>query len=127
MEKKYKIAVIEDDKILSNVLKEDLEEKGFYVVQAFDGVEGFSLIKSEKPDMILLDIIMPKLDGISLLKQLKDDDEVKDIPVIMLTVFGGYKKIADTIDIGAEAYFIKDQQDMKTVVDTVKDMLESKK
>jgi len=123
---KYKIALIEDDKILSKALKEELEESGFEVLQAYDGEEGFILVQKEKPSLILLDIIMPKLDGISLLKKLKDDEDLKKIPVIMLTVFGSYKKIADTIDIGAEAYFIKDQQNMETVVRSIKEMLESK-
>ncbi len=124
---KFKIALVEDDKVLSNVLKEELEESGFGVIQAYDGVEGFNIVKSEKPDLILLDIIMPKLDGISLLKRLKDDEEVKNIPVVMLTVFGSYEKIASTIEIGAEAYFVKDQQKMSNVVDAVKSMLEGKK
>jgi len=123
---KYRIALVEDDEILSKSLKEELEDSDFEVLQAFDGEQGFELIKKEKPDLVLLDIIMPKLDGISLLKQLKDDNDVKDIPVVMLTVFGSYKKIADTIDMGAEAYFIKDQQNMTTVVESVREMLKSK-
>jgi DNA-binding response OmpR family regulator len=123
---KYRIALIEDDEILSKSLKEELEDSDFEVLQAFDGEQGFELIKKEKPDLVLLDIIMPKLDGISLLKQLKDDNDVKDIPVVMLTVFGSYKKIADTIDMGAEAYFIKDQQNMTTVVESVREMLKLK-
>lgn len=123
----FKVALIEDDEVLSKALREELEDTGFGVLQAFDGETGFELVKKERPDLILLDIIMPKLDGISLLKKLKDDEDVKNIPVVMLTVFGDYKKIADTIDIGAEAYFIKDQQNMATVVETIKKMSEEKK
>jgi len=126
MEKKFKIALIEDDEVLSSALKGELEESGFEVVHAFDGVAGFELVKIEKPDLILLDIIMPKLDGISLLKRLKENNEVKAIPVVMLTVFGSQEKIANTIEIGAEAYFIKDQQSMGNVVSAVKTMLEKK-
>ena len=124
---KLKIALIEDDKTLSNVLKEELEDAGFEVIQAFDGVDGFVLVKKEKPDLVLLDIIMPKLDGVSLLKRLKEDEEIKDIPVVMLTVFGSYEKIADAIEIGADAYFVKDQQKMSNVVEAIKVMLEGKK
>ncbi len=119
-----KIALIEDDKVLSKALGGELEDAGFEVVHAYDGEQGFNVVKTEKPDLVLLDIIMPKLDGVSLLKRLKEDEEIKTIPVVMLTVFGSHEKIANTIEIGADAYFIKDQQSMSNVVNAVKGMLE---
>ncbi len=121
--RQYKIALIEDDKVLSNALADELESSDINVVRAFDGEEGFELVKREKPDLVLLDIIMPKLDGISLLKKLKENEETKNVPVVMLTVFGDYQKIADTLDLGAKAYFIKDQQKMSSVVDSVKSFI----
>ncbi len=125
--KKHKIVLIEDDKLLSKALSEELKESGFDVVQAFDGFEGFKAVKTEKPNLIILDIIMPKLDGLSLLERFKKDEEVKDIPVFMLTVFGSHEKIAGTIEGGADAYFIKDQQSMASLLEAIKGLLEGQK
>lgn len=123
MEKKFKVAFVEDDEVLSKIFKEEMESSGIEVFQAFDGEEGLNVVKKEKPDLVLLDIIMPKMDGVALLKKIKMDDEIKNIPVVMLTVFGDYGKIADTLELGAKAYFIKDQQKMKDIIEAVKKML----
>ncbi|MCK5022011.1 MAG: response regulator [Candidatus Pacebacteria bacterium] len=120
------VQVIEDDEILSNTIKDELEGEGFEVIQSFDGEEGLKIAKENKPDIILLDIIMPKLDGIAVLKMLKLDANIKNIPVIILTVYGDMDKISDTIELGAKAYFIKDQQKLSEVVKTVKEILNNK-
>lgn len=122
--KKYKILIVEDDDILSGIMKDSLEDEGYEVVQAFDGEEGFTIAKTEKPDTILLDIIMPKLDGISLLKKLKADDEVKNIPVFIITVHGDKEDIMGTIDLGAESYFIKDQEKVADIISAVSNKLQ---
>ncbi|MBU1046498.1 response regulator [Patescibacteria group bacterium] len=124
--KKYTIQVVEDELALSNTIKDELTEEGFNVIQTFNGEEGFKKAKEEKPDVILLDIIMPKIDGITMLKMLKADVKTKYIPVIVLTVHGDLEKIADTITLGAEAYYIKDQQSLSEITKNIKNILRIK-
>ena len=83
-----KIVLIEDDEILSKVIYEDLQEAGYKVYRAFDGDEGLKMVKSEKPDMIILDLVLPKKDGFEVLKEIKKDNETKDIPVIIVSNLG---------------------------------------
>jgi adenylate cyclase len=122
---KPKIALIEDDKILLKVASEELREAGFEVWQALDGEEGWKLIQSKKPDLILLDIVMPKMDGITLLKMLKRDDYTKDVPVIVLTNLSDSNRVADAMELGARAYLVKSSQKLEGVVKKVREMLGS--
>ncbi len=82
---KKKILIVEDETSLLEVLGKKFEERGLEVLKAKDGKEGFVIAHTERPDVIILDLIMPNLDGISMLKQLRDDDWGKDVPVIILT------------------------------------------
>jgi CheY-like chemotaxis protein len=77
--------VIDDDKNTVRFLSVALEENGYEAVSANDGVEGFEKVKADKPDLIILDVMMPKRTGFTVFKQLRKSDEFKDIPVIMLT------------------------------------------
>ena len=81
-----KIAIVEDDEIQSRSLAKELGDNGFTVLQAFDGAEGLKLVERERPDLILLDILMPKMDGMEFLKRLRESSGGNDIPVIFLTV-----------------------------------------
>lgn len=120
---KITVQIIEDETSLSNILKDELVEEKFNVVQSFDGEEGFKMAKENKPDIILLDIIMPKLNGIELLKKLKSEEDLKNIPVIILTAYGDLEKISNTISLGALAYFIKDQQNLSDIPKIIKNTL----
>ena len=80
-----KVMVIDDDKNIVKFLSVALRENGYDVSSASDGEEGFEKIKSEKPDLIILDVMMPKRTGFVLFKQLRKNEEYKDIPVIMFT------------------------------------------
>ena len=117
------VLIIEDEKILSNTIKDELEDEGLVVLQAFDGEEGLKMTKEVKPDIILLDIIMPKLDGMETLKAIKADSTIKNIPVVILTVHGDLEKITNTIALGAKAYFIKDQQSPSEISAAIKNIL----
>ncbi|MCK4918587.1 MAG: response regulator [Candidatus Pacebacteria bacterium] len=120
-----KILIIEDEPILSDTIKDELEDSEVEVIQAFNGEEGLKMAQETIPDIILLDIVMPKLNGIETLKKLKADPNptVKNIPVVILTVHGDLKKISNTIELGAKAYFIKDQQSLSEITKTIKDIL----
>lgn len=80
-----KILVIDDDKSINELIKVNLELSGFEVVQAFDGTIGFALCKQETPDLIILDVMMPKINGYKISRLLKYDSKYKDIPIIMVT------------------------------------------
>ena len=106
-EKQYKIAIIDDEKELVAILKNTLEERNFVVCYAYDGKSGLEIIKKEKPDLILLDIVMPELDGRDLLIELKKNDSTKNIPVIMFTVRDEPFEIDYGIELGADDYLPK--------------------
>ena len=106
---KYKIAVIEDDKALSKALAEKLARADFDVIQAYDGEEGLWLILKEKPDLILLDIVMPKMDGMTLLKKLRNnrqDEWAMKIPVIILTNLNADDNITQGVARDEPAYYL---------------------
>ena len=103
--KKPKIAIIEDElslsEIYSKILKDDYE-----IVQAYDGEEGYELITDEKPDLALIDIRMPKMDGIELIRKLKDNNLLA-MPVIILTNLVEDEKMAEAVEMGVKEYLTK--------------------
>lgn len=103
----HKILLIEDDPMLSSMYKTKLESDGFTIVVADNGVDGIKAAKNEKPDLIMLDVIMPQLDGFSVLEALKKDKAVKDIPVVMLTNLGTDEDKEKGKRLGAIDYFVK--------------------
>jgi len=105
--KKLTVLIVDDDAFLSGIYTTKLEMDGFRVVVARDGEEGLKSAKAEKPSIILLDVLMPKLDGFETLKRLKADIETKSIPVIMLTNLGQKEDIEQAKADGAEDYLIK--------------------
>jgi two-component system, OmpR family, alkaline phosphatase synthesis response regulator PhoP len=121
-----KILIVEDEEILLTALSEELKQEGFQVVGAKDGMEGVETAKSEKPDLILLDLVMPRLDGIGALKQMKDDAEIKEIPVVILTNLSDYDKISDALSLGAMDYLVKANYRLEELVNKIKTVLERK-
>jgi len=104
---KVKVLIVDDDAFLSGIYATKLELEGFAVVSARDGEEGLKAAAKEKPDMILLDVLMPKLDGFEVLKRLKADDALKGTPVIMLTNLGQKEDVEKGLSEGAVDYLIK--------------------
>lgn len=104
---KNKILLIEDDPMLSSMYKTKLESDGFIIVVADNGVDGIKAAKEEKPDLIMLDVIMPQLDGFSVLEELKKDKATKSIPVVMLTNLGTDEDKEKGKRLGAIDYFVK--------------------
>jgi DNA-binding response OmpR family regulator len=122
MEKK-KILVIEDDSILQKALQEFLIAENFEVISAADGEIGERMAKAENPDLILLDIILPKKDGYEVLAELKKDEKSKDIPVILLTNLGSAEDIEKALSLGATNYLIKADYKLKEVASKIKEVL----
>lgn len=102
-----KILVIEDEETLQKALLEMLEQSGYEAVSALDGESGWKLIQEEKPDLILLDIILPKMDGFDVLQNIKLTEETSRIPVIILTNLGDLNNIQKALELGANTYLVK--------------------
>ncbi|MFA6603418.1 MAG: response regulator [Patescibacteria group bacterium] len=105
--KKIKVLIVDDDAFLSGIYATKLELDGFAVVSARDGDEGIKAALKELPDLILLDVLMPKLDGFEVLKRLKAEETTKNIPVIMLTNLGQKEDVEKGLQEGAADYLIK--------------------
>lgn len=121
-----KILIVEDDEILSKVIKEELIDAGFEAIQAFNGEDGLKKAKDEKFDMILLDIMMPKMDGFEVLKILSGDPETKNIPVFILTVLGSDEDIKKGLLLGAKDYIVKSQHAVAEIIEKIKNFIENK-
>jgi len=122
MEKK-KILIVEDESTLQKALAEFLTEEGFTVFSALDGEMGIELAKKEKPDLVLLDIILPKKDGYEVLEELKGGEETKNIPVILLTNLESPEDIDRAFEKGASTYLIKSNYKLEEVVGKIKETL----
>ena len=118
-----KILFIEDEPTLQKELDEILKQEGFETLSAFDGNEGLKVAKEEKPDLILLDLILPKKDGFEVLRELKADNDLKNIPVIILTNLEGTGDVEKAINLGATTYLIKANYELEDVVRKIKEFL----
>ena len=119
-----KILLVEDEKAMAQVLRETLESEGFDVDLAVDGEDGLEKFESWKPDLVLLDIMMPKINGRKMLRILREREDGKRVPVIILTnVSGDVEVIADIISQGGLDYFVKANTKMEDIVNRVKSRL----
>ncbi len=99
-------------------------KEGFEIKTAFDGQAGLELAKEYKPDLILLDLILPKMDGFTVLEELKKDQSTKDIPVIVLTNLEGTSDVEKVLELGATTYLVKANYDLSEVVAKIRKTLE---
>ena len=106
MEKK-KILIIDDQGALKFVVKFDLEKAGFSVVTAGDGKQGIEVAREEKPDLIILDVVMPVMDGFEACRRLKNMEETKDIPIMFLTAKAKEEEMRKGLEYGAADYMLK--------------------
>lgn len=102
-----KILVVDDESDVQLIIRTALEVEGFDVVTACDGEEGLERAKEELPDLIVLDVMMPKKDGFAVLAGLKEDDETCEIPVIMLTGLSDRDRIQKALMSGSDFYIVK--------------------
>ncbi len=114
-----KILIVEDEKTLSFVLDEKLKKANFETRIAGDGEVAIAIARSFKPEMILLDLILPKKDGFSVLKELKADEELKMIPVIVLSNLGEDENIKKAFALGAIDYFVKAQHPINEIIEKI--------
>ncbi len=117
--KKNKILLAEDDKFIQRAYKDGIEHKGLDVIVASDGVEALDMAKEESPDLILLDLIMPKKNGFDVLKEIKNDESLKDIPVIVLSNLGQDSDVSECKKNGASEYLIKSDYSISEIVSKI--------
>ena len=119
---KNKILLItEDEPALRYVLRDKLSNIGFKVFEAADGEEGLAVALKERPDLILLDLLMPKMEGISMLKKLREDEWGKKVKVLVLTNLEDTNKISEAIEHGAEEYLVKSDWTIESIVSKVRE------
>ncbi len=118
-----KILAAEDDKLISGSLCDALKAAGYEAIPAYDGEEAVAKVKEVLPDLVLLDIMMPKLDGISVLWELKANPATAKIPVVVLTNIGDVETISKIVEAGAVDYLLKSDQSVDDIIQKVKDVL----
>lgn len=123
-EKKDKILVVEDEEILLAALQEELKQGGYETMGAIDGEDGLAKVKTFKPDLILLDLVMPKMDGMVMLQKLKDDSETRNVPVVILTNLSDYERISEALSLGAKDYLVKANYSLADLMEKVKAVLQ---
>ncbi len=120
---KAQILIVEDDPLMARLYSKVFTIEGYEVVMAADGEEGLSCVHKSAPTIILLDVMMPKLNGLELLEKLKADPATKKIPVIMLTNLAGQADAEKAITLGAVKYIVKSEYEPKQIVNMVKEIL----
>lgn len=118
-----RILIVEDDPLMSRMYQKIFTFEGFEVCTAGDGQEGLDQAKLAKPTLILLDIMMPKMNGLEVLEKLKSDGELKTIPVIMLTNLAGQQDAETALQKGAIKYIVKSEHEPKELAHIVKEIL----
>ncbi len=118
-----RLLIVEDEPDLREALKTTFELEGFAVDTAENGEVGLAKALEAKPDLILLDVVMPIMDGIAMLKKLKEDEWGKEAKVLVMTALDDLEKVAEVMDAGGAGYFVKSQTPLTVIVAKVKETL----
>jgi len=124
-----KILIIDDDKIFSKVLRDSLTSKnggGYEIVNAYDGKDGFEKAKDEHPDLIILDLMMPNVDGIGFLKKMKTESELSNTPVLISSQISDIEKISEGMELGIKGYIVKADYSLDSILGQINDIFEEK-
>lgn len=121
-----KVLIIEDEEVLRNVLAKKLEKEGYEAIVAADGEAGMDSIRNENPDMILLDIMLPKKNGYQILEEMHGDEKLKKIPVLVISNSGQPVEIKKILELGACDYLVKADFEPQEVIDKMRTCLSSK-
>lgn len=117
------ILIIEDDKFLRDLIVKKLTIEGFKIFEAIDGEEGIKKVKEEKPDLVLLDLILPGIDGFEVLARMKEDPKLAKIPVVILSNLGQKEEIERGLKMGAVDYLVKAHFTLTEIIKKVKKAL----
>ncbi len=121
MAKKLKILlIIEDEEPLLNILNECFKKSDFEVIRAHNGEEGLREFKKKRPNLILLDLLMPVMDGMAMLRKLREDKDGKKVPVVILTNLSDEQKMDEAKKLGVVDYWIKSDKTLNELIEKVK-------
>ena len=119
-----KILLIEDEKVITELLSDRILREGYEVIVADNGEDGLRKIKENKPDLILLDIIMPKMDGFEVMEEKNKDPELRNIPVVIVSNSGQPVELDRAKELGAKDWLIKTEFDPQEVIEKIKKQIE---
>jgi DNA-binding response OmpR family regulator len=119
------VLLVEDEPLLANLLKQRLEKEGIKSILARDGEEGLRVLRETKPDLILLDIILPKISGFELMETLKVDPQLERAPIIIISNLGQESDVARGEALGAIQYFVKAKVSIEELIEHVKTFLKT--
>ena len=114
------ILLVEDDPLIRKILSDELKVNGFAVEEAADGEECLAAIDSKNIDLVLLDIMIPKKDGIAVLRELKQAGKIPQLPVYILSALSDMEKVAEGIALGARGYFVKQESGREEIIKAVR-------
>lgn len=117
------VLIIEDDKFLRDLLARKLKKEGYSVFEATDGNEGLELVKTKKPHLVLLDLILPGMDGFDVLAEIKRNPETSNIPVIILSNLGQKEEIEKGLRLGALDYLVKAHSNPAEIVTKIREAI----
>lgn len=118
-----RILIVEDEKAIRKSMTYQLSKHNFNILEAGDGVEGLKVALKEHPDLLLLDILMPEMDGMEMLEKLREDSWGKNAPVMLLTNVADTTKIAEAVNLGVHDYLVKSDWQPDDVVKKIKKKL----
>jgi len=118
-----KILVVDDDQFFCKTLEMALPKDKYSIVCAEDGEAGLEMLKSEKPDLVILDLLMPKMGGVEFLQKLKESSDLPKVPVLVSSNLSSMKKISDCLELGAAGYVVKSDESMESIVQDIERIL----
>lgn len=119
----YSVLLVEDEAALQHTMGEALRAAGFEVISATDGEQGMRLVLEQKPNIVLLDLILPKRSGFEVLEAMKKDPNTKNIPVIVLTNLEGAAEIDRAVALGADSFLVKANYEIGEIVNKVRQVI----
>ena len=121
-----KVLIVEDDKFLRDLMNEKLLKEGFEVKQALDGEEALKFAMEDTPDIVLLDLVLPRIDGFGVLEKMKADPKLSGVPVLILSNLGQKEDVMRATTLGAADFLIKSNFTLGEVTEKVKEILKKK-
>ena len=118
-----KILLVEDDEFLRQIIGKNLSDSGYSVIMAVNGKDAIERMIADKPDLVLLDLLLPEVDGFEVLKQAKQNKEISNIIIVALSNLTQQSDITRALELGAADYFIKSQFTSKEIEEKIKGML----
>lgn len=123
---RYKILLVEDSKVVQQMYRNKLTLEQFYVTTADNGMDAIKILSQDKPDIILLDLMMPIMDGFKVLQIIKSDPKLKNIPVLVFSAKGQPEEVEKALNLGAEGYIIKATTKPNEVIEKIRSILSQK-